>query len=329
MRKYNVCVVGATGVVGRTFLEVLEEIDFPINKIKLLASARSAGSVLKFKGEDVVVEELKEDSFEGFEIGLFSPGASVSKIYAPIAAKCGCVVIDNTSAFREIAEIPLVVPEVNGDDAFKHDGIIANPNCSTIQAVIPLKALNDAFGVEKVCYTTYQAVSGSGIKGISDLENTRNGAEPQFYPYNISQTCIPEIDVALDNGYTKEEMKMVNETRKILHLPDLKVSATCVRVPILRSHAVSMSVKLEKPFTLEAVREVIKNQENCVVVDDLKNHIYPTATMSTGNNLVYCGRIRYDLANDNTLLMYCTGDNIRRGAAGNACLIAKKLIEKE
>lgn len=328
MKKYNVCVVGATGVVGRTFLEVLEEVNFPINQIKLLASERSKGTFLPFRGQDVAVEVLDENSFDGFDFALFSPGASVSKIYAPIASAKGCIVIDNTSAFREMKEIPLVVPEVNGEDAFLNHGIIANPNCSTIQSVIPLKALQDRFGISKVNYTSFQAVAGSGIKGIKDLERTRQGEKPEFYPYNISETCIPEIDIPMDNLYTKEEMKMVNETRKILHLPDLLVSATCVRVPIMRSHAVSVSVTLDKPFTLEEVKEAFSQQESLIVVDDLKNHVYPTQIMSTGNNNVYVGRIRFDLATKNGLLFYCTGDNIRRGAAANAVLIAQKLIQK-
>ena len=328
MKKYNVCILGASGVVGRTFLEVLEEVNFPVGELKLLASSRSAGTVLQFKGKDYVVEEVNEHSFDGFDIGLFSPGACVSKIYAPIAQKAGCVVIDNTSAFRELKEIPLVVPEVNSDDIALNNGIIANPNCSTIQSVIPLKALRDRFGLKKVCYTTYQAVAGSGIKGINDLERTRKGLDPEFYPYNISSTCIPEIDIPMENGYTKEEMKMVNETRKILHLNDLPVSATCVRVPILRSHAVSMSIILDKKFTLDEVRECLMSQEGVVLVDDLPNHLYPTQIMSTGNNMVYVGRLRYDLANENGLLLYCTADNIRRGAASNAVFIAQKLIMK-
>lgn len=206
--------------------------------------------------------------------------------------------------------------------------LIANPNCSTIQSVIPLKVLEDNFRIKRVNYTTFQAVSGSGIKGINDLKRTKDGEKEEFYPYNISNNCIPEIDICMDNGYTKEEMKMVNETRKILHRPDLLVSATCVRVPILRSHAVSIAVELEKEFNIEQIRELFNNQEGIILVDDLKNHIYPVQEMSNNNNFVYVGRIRKDLSTQNGLLFYCTADNIRRGAASNACLIAQKIVEK-
>ena len=239
MKKYNVAVVGATGLVGTTFLQVLEEYDFPINNLKLLASARSAGNKVLFKGIEYTVEELTEESFKNVELALFSAGGDVSKKFAPIAVKAGARVIDNSSAWRNEPEIPLIVPEVNLED-YTLNKLIANPNCSTIQAIIPLKALDDKYGLKRVVYSTYQAVSGSGMKGKNDLINTLNGLEPQFYPHNISQTCIPEIDVFLENGYTKEEMKMVNETRKMLHKPNLPISATCVRVPVLNSHSVSV-----------------------------------------------------------------------------------------
>ena len=223
----------------------------------------------------------------------------------------------------------LIVPEINIEDAYKKSTIIANPNCSTIQSVLPLKALQDAFGLKKVVYTTYQSVSGSGQKGINDLNKCLNGEKNEFYPYDIANTCIPEIDEFLEDGYTKEEMKMVNETRKILHLPDLKVSATCIRVPVKACHGVMMQVELDKKFTLEEVREALKKQDGIILYDDVKNHIYPNSIVAKGQDKVYVGRIRYDIANENSILLYCVADNIRKGAAGNAVQIAMALdIEK-
>ena len=330
-KKYNVAIVGATGLVGGTFLKVLAEVKFPINNLRLLASAKSAGKVIVYEGKEYIVEELNENSFDGMDLALFSAGASVSKIYAPIAEAKGCLVIDNSSCFRNDTDKALIVPEVNASDADPNLGysrIIANPNCSTIQAIIPLKPLAEKYGLKRVVYTTYQAVSGSGMKGILDLEKSLKGEACTFYPYNISETCIPEIDVALDNGYTKEEMKMVNETRKMLHLPDLKVSATCVRVPVKNSHAVSIMVELEKEFDVEEVKKLIAGYPGLVLVDDLKNHKYPVSQLSNGNNLVYVGRIRRDLSCDNGLLLYTVGDNIRKGAASNAVQIAEYMNEK-
>lgn len=318
---YNVAIVGATGLVGSTFLQVLAEEKFPIKNLKLFSSEKSKGKIINFMGKDYVVETLNEDSFKGIDIALFSAGASVSKEYAPIAEASGAIVIDNSSFFRNDVDKALVVPEVNIMDA-KISKIISNPNCSTIQAIIPLKALDDKYIVTRVVYTTYQAVSGSGMKGLNDLRGCKNGEEPKFYPYDISKTCIPEIDSALDNGYTKEEMKMVNETRKMLHKPDLLVSATCVRVPVENSHAVSMMVELEKDFEIEDVKHTLESFKGIVLKDDLKNHIYPVAMNSNGNNLVYVGRIRRDLSNKKGLLLYTVADNIRKGAAANAVEIA-------
>ena len=329
MKKYNVAVVGATGLVGRTFLKVLAEYDFPINNLVLYASARSAGKVVEFKGKEYTIVELTHDAFDNIDIALFSAGGSVSKEYAPIAAKKGAVVIDNSSAWRMDDDCALIVPEINIDDAYSKSNIIANPNCSTIQSVLPLKPLSDKFGLKKVNYTTYQAVSGSGQKGVNDLVRCKNGEQPEFYPYDISKTCIPEIDEFLDSGYTKEEMKMVNETRKILHLPDLLVSATCIRVPVESCHGVMMQVELEKEFTLDEVKEVLKAYPGIVLYDDPKNHIYPNSIVATNNDSVYVGRIRRDLATPNGLLLYCVADNIRKGAAANAVQIALALdIEK-
>ena len=323
MKKYNVAIVGATGVVGSTFLKVLKEYNFPIENLVLLASSKSAGKIIEYDGREFIVEELTHDSFKGrnLDIALFSAGGSVSLEYAPLAAKEGILVIDNSSAWRNDPTKALVVPEVNPFDIVS-SGIIANPNCSTIQSIIPLKALDDKYGLRRVNYTTYQAVSGSGMKGILDLERTLKGEKNEFYPYEIAKTCIPEIDVFLDNGYTKEEMKMVNETRKMLHRPDLPISATCIRVPVFNSHGVSIVCELERDFDLDDVRKLFASFPGLVLVDDPKNHIYPVSTMATGNDLVYVGRIRRDLSAKNSLIFYCVGDNIRKGAASNAVQIA-------
>jgi aspartate-semialdehyde dehydrogenase len=329
MRKYNVAVVGATGLVGRTFLKVLEEYDFPINNLVLYASKRSAGSVINFKGKDYTIVELTHDAFDNIDIALFSAGGSVSLEYAPIAEKKGAIVIDNSSAWRMNEECALIVPEINISDAYNKSAIIANPNCSTIQSVLPLKPLSDKFGLKRVVYTTYQAVSGSGQKGVEDLRRCKEGCKPEFYPYDISNTCIPEIDSFLDDGYTKEEMKMVNETRKILHLDNLPVSATCIRVHVESCHGVMIQVELEKEFTIEEVKEALKEQKGIILYDDPKNHIYPNSIVAKDNDAVYVGRIRKDLSCKNGLLLYCVADNIRKGAAANAVQIALALdIEK-
>jgi aspartate-semialdehyde dehydrogenase len=330
-KKYNVAIVGATGLVGGTFLKVLAEEKFPINELRLLASEKSSGKKIMFEGKEYTVSALNENSFEGMDLALFSAGASVSKKYAPIAKDAGCVVIDNSSCFRNDDDKALIVPEVNADDANPKNGyskIIANPNCSTIQSIVPLKPLQEKYGLKRVVYTTYQAVSGSGMKGINDLEKGLRGEECTFYPYDISKTCIPEIDVACDNGYTKEEMKMVNETRKMLHMPSLKVSATCVRVPVKNAHAVSIMVELERGFEVEDVKKLFANYPGIVLVDDLKNHKYPISQLANGNNLVYVGRVRKDLSCDNGLLLYTVSDNIRKGAAANAVQIAMYMDSK-
>ncbi len=325
MKKYNVAVVGATGLVGRTFLEVLKEYNFPINNLTLYASKRSAGTTIEYCGKEYVVEELTKDAFDNCEIALFSAGAGVSLEYAPIATKKGAIVIDNSSAWRMDDASALIVPEINIEDAYTHNRIIANPNCSTIQSVLPLEALKKHFELKRVVYTTYQAVSGSGQKGVNDLERTKRGEVPQFYPYDISQTCIPEIDVFLNDGYTKEEMKMTNETRKILHLPNLPISATCIRVPVTSCHGVMVLVELERDFEIEEIKEAFKAQEGLVLYDDVKNHIYPNSLIAKGQDKVYVGRIRKDISAPNSLLFYCVADNIRKGAAGNAVQIALAL----
>ena len=329
MKNYKVAVVGATGLVGSTFLKLLWEYKFPIETLTLFASEKSAGKTVRFGDKDYVVQKLEGGCFDGIEIALFSAGGSVSQQGAPEAEKSGAVVIDNSSAWRMVQECALIVPEINLDHFDNARKIVANPNCSTIQSVLPLKPLDDKFGLKRVVYSTYQAVSGSGMKGKNDLARTLAGEEPEFYPYNIAKTCIPQIDVFTDNGYTKEELKMVNETRKILGKPDLKVSATCVRVPVMNAHAVSIMVELEKPFTLEEVRKAFESQDGIKVLDDPQNAIYPVSTVANDNDLVYVGRIRRDLSTDNGLLFYCVSDNIRKGAAANAIQIAKALIKAE
>ncbi|MDD3171180.1 MAG: aspartate-semialdehyde dehydrogenase [Bacilli bacterium] len=328
MKKYNVAVVGATGLVGGTFLKVLAEYDFPIKDLRLLASIKSAGKIIEYCGKEYVVEELKETSFKGIDIALFSAGGDVSKIYCPIAAASGAVVIDNSSAWRNDPTLPLVVPEVNPGD-IRNKGIISNPNCSTIQAIIPLKALEDKYGLKRIVYSTYQAVSGSGMKGVNDLERTLKGEKNEFYPYEIAKTCIPEIDIFLDNGYTKEEMKMVNETRKMLHKPELPISATCIRVPVPNSHGVSIMAELEKDFDVEDVKKLFASYPGLKLVDMPKEHLYPTSLLANGNDLVYVGRIRRDLSSPNSILFYTVGDNIRKGAASNAVQIAKYIVDNE
>ena len=325
MKKYNVAVVGATGLVGRTFLKVLEEYDFPINNLVLYASARSAGKKVLFKGEEYTIVELTHDAFDNIDIALFSAGGGVSKEYAPIAAKKGAIVIDNSSAWRMEKDCALIVPEINIEDAYDKSSIIANPNCSTIQSVLPLKPLLDKFGLKRVVYTTYQSVSGSGQKGVNDLQRCKNGEKPEFYPYDIANTCIPEIDEFLDDGYTKEEMKMVNETRKILHVDNLPISATCIRVPVAACHGVMIQVELEKDFTIDEVKEALRNYPGIVLYDDPKNHIYPNSIVAKDHDEVYVGRIRRDLSCENGLLLYSVADNIRKGAAANAVQIAVAL----
>ena len=278
-RKPNLALVGATGVVGSTFLKVLEDLDFPFENLYLMASSKSAGKIISFKGKDYVVEELTEASFnKDIDIALFSAGGSVSKKFAPVAASKGVVVVDNSSQWRMDKDVPLVVPEVNPRDIRKHQGIIANPNCSTIQAMVVLKPLRDAFGLKRVIYSTYQAVSGSGVKGISDLKNGMKGNDTTLaYPHPIAGNCIPHIDVFSENGYTKEEMKMINETHKILGDETIKVTATTVRVPVFNSHSESINIEFEKPFELEEVVRVLENAPGLIVQDNPENNVRSVA----------------------------------------------------
>lgn len=330
MKKYNVAIVGATGLVGSTFLQVLAERDFPIENLYLMASARSAGKEVDYRGEKVVVEELTENSFDKpIDFALFSAGGGTSLKFAPIAASKGCVVIDNSSAWRMDPTVPLVVPEVNPEAAFKHKGIIANPNCSTIQSVVPLKVLDEMYGIKRVVYSTYQAVSGSGIKGIEDLDKGLRGEAPTNYPYQIAFNCLPHIDVFLEDGYTKEEEKMVKETRKILEKPELRVTATCVRVPVRHGHSVSCNLEFEKPIDLNEIREVYKKTKGIILQDDVANNIYPMAINAAGHDEVYVGRIRRDESIENGLNLWIVADNIRKGAATNAVQIAELLIGRK
>ncbi|MBO7208569.1 MAG: aspartate-semialdehyde dehydrogenase [Clostridia bacterium] len=329
MKKYNVAVVGATGMVGRTFLKVLEEKNLPVENYYLFSSARSAGSKIKFMGKEYVVEELTENSFDrGIDIALFSAGGSTSEKFAPIAASKGCIVIDNSSAWRMDPKVPLVVPEVNPQDIEWNNGIIANPNCSTIQAMVALAPLHRKYGIKRVVYSTYQAVSGAGLAGYQDLENGLKGEAPKKFPYPIAGNCLPHIDVFCDNGYTKEEMKMVNETRKILGDDEIRITATTVRVPVFNSHSESINVELKKPFELDEVFELLRNSEGIVVQDDVKNNIYPMAITATGTDATYVGRIRRDESVDNGLNLWVVADNIRKGAATNAVQIAEKIMNK-
>ena len=328
MKKYKIAVVGATGMVGRTFLKVLEEYKLPAESYTLFASAKSAGSQIDFMGEKYTVQELNEHSFDdGFDIALFSAGGSTSEKYAPIAAEHGCLVIDNSSAWRMNKDVPLVVPEVNPEAIKENKGIIANPNCSTIQAMVAIKPLHDKYKVKRIVYSTYQAVSGAGRAGWEDLENGLRGEAPKKFPHQIAGNCLPHIDVFLPNGYTKEEMKMVNETRKILGDDSLRITATTVRVPVFNSHSESINLEFEKPFDLDELKEVLRNAPGVIVEDDVENNVYPLATEATGHDETFVGRIRRDESVESGVNLWVVADNIRKGAASNAVQIAKKFIE--
>ncbi|GLI56300.1 aspartate-semialdehyde dehydrogenase [Propionigenium maris DSM 9537] len=318
---YVVAVVGATGMVGRKMLEVLEEREFPVGEIKLLASARSAGERIGFRGEERVVEELVPESFHGVDLALFSAGGGVSKRFAPEAARRGAVVVDNSSAWRMAPEIPLVVPEVNPEAVGGAD-IIANPNCSTTQCVLPLKVVDELFGLKRVVYSTYQAVSGSGRGGIQELEEGE-----RYYPHPVRGNCLPHIDEFLEDGSTKEERKMVDETRKILNQPELPVTATCVRVPVLNSHGVSINIETREEVDLEKLRGALEEFSGIVVEDDPKSNIYPLAREASERDEVFVGRLRRDLSVENGLNMWVVADNLRKGAATNTVQIAELLIE--
>lgn len=328
---YNIAIVGATGNVGRKFLSILEEREFPVKNLYLFASARSKGKKMTFKGKEYIVEETIEENIKSKDIdfALFSAGGDTSLEFAPIFSKYGAVVIDNSSAWRMDPKVPLVVPEVNPEDIKWHNGIIANPNCSTIQAMPVLKAIHDKYGLKRVVYSTYQAVSGAGIQAIRDLEDGMKGIAPKKFPKPIVGNVLPHIDVFLENGYTKEEMKMINETRKILHIDDLKVTATTVRVPVLNSHSESVNVETINPFELEDVIKTLEEAPGITVWNDVENLQYPTPLEVTDKDDVYVGRIRRDFSIDNGLNLWVVADNIRKGAALNAVQIAELMINNK
>ncbi|WP_425446958.1 aspartate-semialdehyde dehydrogenase [Dethiothermospora halolimnae] len=330
MKNVNLAIVGATGMVGRTFIKILEERKFPVNKIYFLASAKSKGEVLIFRGQEYVVEELNEESFDrDIDIALFSAGGEVSKRFAPVARDKGVIVIDNSSAWRMDVDVPLIVPESNPQDIKGHNGIIANPNCSTIQAIVPLKALDDKFKIKRIIYSTYQAVSGSGVEGLKDLEDGVQGLENSKYPHPIAFNCLPHIDVFMDNGYTKEEMKMIEETKKILGNDDLKITATTVRVPVRHGHSISVNIEFQKDFELEEVYDVLENTKGVIIEDNPKENIYPMPVRAEGTDEVYVGRIRKDYSIENGLNIWVVADNIRKGAATNTVQIAELLLEDD
>src|SRR5712671_4852881 len=336
MKKYKVAVAGATGAVGREMLKVLEEREFPVAELVPLASERSEGQKLPFRGEELTVRRLKPESFEGVDIALFSPGAAVSREFAPYAARAGAVVVDNSSAFRMDADVPLVVPEVNPravELAVRPGGrrIVANPNCSTIQLVVVLKPLHDAAGLERVVVSTYQSVSGAGQKGIDELQEQSRAlfnlaeATPKKFPHRIAFNLLPEIGPANSNGYTEEEMKMVNETRKIMGLPGLPVSATCVRVPVFYCHSEAANLFFQQPLAPDEARRILGKAPGVKVVDDLREHIYPMPILGAGDDDTLVGRIRTDLSGPNGLALFVVSDNLRKGAATNAVQIAELL----
>ena len=330
--KYHIAIAGATGAVGRKMLAILEERNFPVDDLKLFASTRSAGKFLEFKGEKIAVAELRQNSFVNMDIALFSAGAGISREFAPAAVKSNCVVIDNSSAYRMEKDIPLVVPEVNSDAIGDNPGIIANPNCSTIQMVMVLKPIHEKFKIKRVVVSTYQSVSGSGQKAIDELKNqTRdvfsgNEIKTNVYPHQIAFNCLPHIDKFLDNGYTNEEMKMVNETRKIMDDDSIQISPTTVRVPVFYSHSEALNVETEGPITAIAVRELLAEQAGICVIDDPENNVYPLAIEGEDKNDVFVGRIRDDISRDRAVNFWVVSDNLRKGAALNAVQIAEVLI---
>ena len=326
-QNYKVAIVGSTGVVGRTVLKVLEEKQFSNCTYTLFSSKKSAGTKLDFLGQNYIVQELNDSSFDyGFDFAIFCAGGEVSKKFAPIAVANGCVVIDNSSVFRMDKSVPLVVPEVNPEKIFENNGIIANPNCSTIQAVVPLKPLDDKYHIKRIVYSTYQAVSGAGRQGILDLENGINGEPPKKFPYPIFNNCLPQIDVFLDDGYTKEEYKMINETRKILDKPDLAITATAVRVPVKNCHSESINLEFENDFDIFDVKQILQNSDGVIVVDDPSKQYYPLATKADGYDDVLVGRIRRDNSIKSGLNLWVVADNLRKGAASNAVQILEKMI---
>ena len=333
MKKVNVAILGATGAVGREMLKVLEERKFPINRLKALASARSAGMALPFAGGSVIVEEATEASFEGMDIVLGAAQNPLARQFAPAIVKAGAVFVDNSSAFRMNPDVPLVVPEINPEDVKKHKGIISNPNCSTIITMTAVAALNRLSPITSMVASTYQAVSGAGAGGLRELEQqvadyaAGKPLEKKVFPWQIAFNVIPQIGDDTGNGYTSEEMKMQNEGRKILHLPELNVTCTCVRVPVLRSHSISVTLRTERKIGVEEARAAIADAPGCRLCDDLASKVYPMPLDTSDQDIVFVGRIRDDLTDEKGLSLWCCGDQIRKGAATNAIQIAELLLD--
>ena len=333
MKTYTVAILGATGAVGQEMMKILVERDFPVGKLIPLASARSAGKKLMFKGEEITIREACDEAFEGVDIVLGAAENDIAKRFAPAIIKAGAVFVDNSSAFRLDPNVPLIVPEVNPEDAKNHKGIISNPNCSTIITVTAVNALNSIAPIKAMTASTYQAVSGAGAGGpielMNEVEALREGKtyEPKIFSHQIAYNLIPQIGGEAFEGYTSEEMKMQNEGRKIMHLPELNVSCTCVRVPVVRSHSISVTCVFDTPVTVEQAREVIANAPGCKLVDDLKNKQYPMPLDTSDQDIVFVGRIRPDLTNPNGICLWCCGDQVRKGAATNAIQIAELLVK--
>ena len=333
MKTYTVAVLGATGAVGQEMISILQERNFPVGKLIPLASARSAGKTMKFRGEDVVIQEACDTAFEGVDIVLGAAENDIAKQCAPAIVKAGAVFVDNSSAFRMDPKVPLIVPEVNPEDIAWHSGIISNPNCSTIITVTAVNALNSLSPIRTMTASTYQAVSGAGAGGpielMAEVEALSKGESytPSVFPYQIAYNLIPQIGGEQVDGYTSEEMKMQNEGRKIMHLPDLKVSCTCIRVPVVRSHSISVSLHFDRKVTVEEVREAIAAAPGCRLVDDLANKQYPMPLDTSGQDIVFVGRIRPDLTDENGICLWCCGDQVRKGAATNTIQIAELLLK--
>ena len=332
-KLYTVAILGATGAVGQEMMRILEERNFPVGKLIPLASARSAGKTLTFKGQEVTIREAREDAFQGVDIVLGAAENDIAQKFAPAIVAAGAVFVDNSSAFRLDPKVPLVVPEVNPEDVKWHSGIISNPNCSTIITVTAVNALNKLSPIRAMVASTYQAVSGAGAGGpvelMGEVEALAKGEsyEPKVFPYQIAYNLIPQIGGEQFEGYTSEEMKMQNEGRKIMHLPELKVTCTCIRVPVVRSHSISVSCRFDRKVTVEEVREVIANAPGCKLVDDLAKKEYPMPLDTSGQDIVYVGRIRPDLTDDNAIALWCCGDQVRKGAATNCIQIAELLVK--
>ena len=335
MKQYTVAILGATGAVGQEMMKILAERNFPVGKLVPLASARSAGKTLKFRGEDVTIQEARDEAFQGVDIVLGAAENDIAKQFAPAIVRAGAVFVDNSSAFRLDDDVPLVVPEINPEDVKNHHGIISNPNCSTIITVTAVNALNAISPIRTMTASTYQAVSGAGAGGPVELMNEVQALghgetyEPKVFSHQIAYNLIPQIGGEQYEGYTSEEMKMQNEGRKIMHLPELKVSCTCVRVPVVRSHSISVSLHFDKPVSVAQAREAIAQAPGCKLVDDLAKKQYPMPLDTSDQDIVFVGRIRPDLTDDNGLCLWCCGDQVRKGAATNAIQIAELLVEKD